>query len=211
MKRTCILTFFIYISILGISAQKEVYFADKIRDSISISSLKGVSASISTGDVQTISSLTFQYFNELKLNGTTSLTLGAGIINSVYIKSISYPDGGYYYSSPVIEYGYGIQFNVFAEPRWYFTYKNRYLKGAKTTLNSGWFIGLPLELNTSVLNSDKPFNPHLLVAPTIGYRYALSNKLFIEGQLGCGFNNFLGSYYSFGVMPYLKIKAAYIF
>jgi len=166
---------------------------------------------LSTGNVETTYDLNIQYFNELRMSSTTSIIFGAGIINSKYIKSVfTYQDNSNF---PVFEYeyGYGIQLNLFAEPRWYFTYKNRYMKGAKTALNSGWFLGLPVELNSSVLNSNKPFRANFLVDPTIGYRYALSNKFFIEGQIGLGYNNLLGDSYRFGIRGYLKIKAAYTF
>jgi len=210
-KKNSVISFLLFYLSITLSAQKEVYFADKVRDSVSISSLRGVSISLSTGNIETMYNFNIQYFNELKMSSASSLILGAGVINSKYIKSVyTYQDNS---TLPVFEYdyGYGIQFNIFAEPRWYFTYQNRYMKGAKTALNSGWFLGLPVELNSSVLNSKKKFSVNLLVSPTVGYRYALTNKFYIEAQTGLGFNNLLGDYYRFGISGYLKVKAAYTF
>ena len=210
MKRILLSFAIIISSFTSVSAQKELYFSDKDRDSISISDLQGFSFDFADGHGITAGGLTVSYFNEHKLSSTTSLILSGGITNSMYIKSIINPVGDPYYSTrPQINYGYGLQINLLTEPRWYFTYKNRYLKGSKTALNTGWFIGLPFEMNSSVLNSTQPLCLNLFLVPTLGYRYALSNKLFLEAQAGYGLS--FKYFHSFQSLPYIKIKAGYTF
>ena len=65
-----------------------------------------------------------------------------------------------------------------AEPRWYFSYFHRQKEG-KAMLNSGWYIGMPINLY-----SDFSTYYGFRLNPSLGFRQAITKSLFIEGGLG---------------------------
>ncbi len=195
---------------LPVFSQKEVFFSGVKPDSVSVVSLQGIFAgpAISHGG----SGVTFDagYFQEKRMTNSTSLLLGGNLFFGRYVKS--FIDPGYmddqHFIAPTIDYGYGFGLSAFAEPRWYFNYKNRYLKGRNVKLNSGWFLGLPLELNTNTLFADSSnLKLNLQLTPVLGYRTAFSRNFFMEASMGMGFELFqLPSVY---MIPHMRIKAAY--
>ena len=199
---------------LNVSAQKEVFFSETPRDSVSISGLQGIYMGPAAFHGGSGVAFDLGYLNELKLSNTISLMLGSNLYYSKYVKSIIYPDQGtndnYHYYQPLYIYGNGIGLSAFAEPRWYFTYVNRAMKGKNLKLNTGWFLGLPLEMNTSILNAvSTPFRIELQLVPVIGYRYGFSNHFLLEASTGVGIS--LTDLPRFQPCSYLRIKAAYTF
>lgn len=212
MKRLIICFSFAFLVSSSVYAQREIFFSTIPRDSVSISNTQGIfmgPASFHGG-----SGLSFDigYFNERKMTNTTSLILGGNIYLGQYIKSVVYPgySDPYSYSRPIYEYGFGMGLSAFAEPRWYFAYKNRYEKGRNVKLNTGCFVGLPLELNTNTLFDDSiNLELDLHLTPVLGYRLGFSHHFFMETSMGLGISlfNLPGIYMN----SYLRIKAAYTF
>jgi len=203
MKRILLSFAIIISSFTSASAQRELYFNSDKEDSISITSLYGISMSVGTnfGPSGIQSSFDIGYFVEPKLTKSVSLILGANLLNSSYKSYTSQTD-----LSLISKYG--LQLSLFAEPRWYFNYKNRVLKGKNGTLNTAWFLGMPIQLYTSYLNNNQPIRLSLVAPLTIGYRQSINDKLFIEAAGGIGVNT---NFYSFTPIPYFKIKAGYTF
>lgn len=210
---------FFFLVLFQISAslfsQKEVYFADKSRDSISISAIQGIQigATLSSGYDGLRVPASIGYFNELKLGSTTSLILSGNIslvkaVKSVTTTYITNDIGSYPVSNIVYEPAF--ELDIKAEPRWYFSYKNRYLTGKDTKLNAGFFLSLPCGISTNPLTKFYPFQLNLSTAASFGYRYAFANNFFIEpaANLGIGIN-FIKV--SSPLTPYLSLKAAYTF
>jgi len=212
MKKLFLLLVFFQVSVTLFS-QKEVYFADKPRDSVSISPIQGIQISprISFGTLGLNIPVGLGYFNELKLGSTTSLILSGNIQAVKAIKSFSIiTDYNGYYTGADIVYQTGIKLAVEAEPRWYFDFKNRYMTGKNTKLNSGFFLSLPCEISTNPLAKTYPFQIHLTTSASFGYRHAFSDKFFIESSANLGITLSDFKYFS-TVSPYLGLKAAYTF
>lgn len=196
-------------------SQKEVYFTDKSPDSISISAVQGIQigATFSTGSNGLNVPVGVGYFNELKLGSTTTLIFSGNISLVKAIKSITNTlitdQYGTYPISNVV-YETALKFDIKAEPRWYFSYQSRYMKGNNTKLNSGFFLSLPCELSTSPLTKFYPFQLNLSTAASFGYRYAFTKNFFIEPAANLGIDiNFIKIYSP--LTPYLSLKAAYTF
>jgi len=174
-------------------------------DSVSITPLQGVFGGfglVSQGAQGIKTTLNVGYVNELKLGRTTSLTLSGSVLNSLYAiytsTPFSYPDG----------YGYGLQLSLGVQPRVYVNdYAGRFAT-TQTNLNSGWYISLPVEINTSILTSTYPFSPSLFVGAAVGYRYAASRNLILEFNGGLGETWFNFAYLQ--TTPYMNLKACYI-
>jgi hypothetical protein len=206
---------FLFFFCLSASAQKEVYFSDKSRDSVSISAIQGVQigATLSSDYEGLNVPVSIGYFNELKLGYTTSLILSGNISMVKALSSFSTTyitnDYGSYYVSNIV-YEPAIELAIKAEPRWYFSYQNRYVKGNNIKINSGFFLSLPCEISTNPLTKFYPFQLNLSTAASFGFRYAITNNFFIEpaANLGIGLYNF--RYFS-TITPYLSLKAAYTF
>jgi hypothetical protein len=203
------ITFLLFVT-LNVSAQSEVFFSTISRDSVSIYNTQGIftGPAVFHGGVGV--SYDIGYFNERKMTNTTSLILGGNLYFGKYVKSVisnGYSDSNSF-SRPIYKYGFGMGLSAFAEPRWYFSFKNRYEKGRNVKLNTGWFLGLPLELNTSTLFADSTkLKLNLQLTPVLGYRIGFSKHFFMETDVGAGISLF-GLY---GIQPslYLRIKAAY--
>ena len=160
MKATY-LTVFLMAICFSLFAQKEVFFADttNIEESYVQKTIHGLGLNVSAktnllGRSWDALDLGLRerlfYFHESRLAPTITLNKTAGIMSNIY------RDYGYEYE--VDENGNIIFSNnsfsrltcmlnayLSVEPRWYFTQKSRYLQG-KAMLNSGWYLGLPLEL-----------------------------------------------------------------
>ena len=221
----------------SIFAQKEVFFSDTSRDSISISKLEGIQFGVSFLPTYTTPIIEFGYFRELKLSKTISLTVKGSLENIIYKRN-------HYkvYISALMDSVVGdektdtksdFQFSLSLEPRWYFNYVKRHLNGVKTDLNSGWFLGMPVKFRSSIFSPQNFFIPQtgyndlfspsisvtllnneVTVSPQVGYRYALSKKLFIETSVKYslhihpvtnirGFENIN--------FPYLNLNVSYCF
>ncbi len=213
MTKHIVSTLILFAVILHTSAQKEVYFADKSRDSIAISAVQGiqVGATLSSGFNGLNVPVSIGYFNELKLGSTTSLILSGDISMVKATKSVTITyitnDYGTYPVSNIV-YETALKLDIKAEPRWYFNYKNRYMKGNNIKLNSGFFLSLPCEISTNPLTKVYPFQLNLSTAASFGFRYALTKNFFIEpaANLGIGLYNFRSLS---TLTPYLSLKAAY--
>jgi len=135
---------------------------------------------------------------------------------------------GQHYRADEYSTGFALGLEVGVEPRYYLGFKDRYVLG-KTSLNSGWFLSFPLSFNTNLLQSPEPlfnqgwlpgiFSVNAAFRPTLGYRRAITKKLFIEGSMGAGArmgygnNTYNYKYYFFGpsLDTQIKLKVAYTF
>lgn len=212
MKQLIVYFSFFFLVSLSVSAQKEVFFSTISRDSVSISSTQGIFIGPATFHGGSGLSFDIGYFNEKKMTNTTSLIFGGNIYLGKYIKSVITP--GYSDSNrfvrTIYDYGFGMGLSAFAEPRWYFMYKNRYEKGRNVKLNTGCFVGLPLELNTNnILANSTHFELNSQLTPVLGYRVGFSQHFFMETSAGLGISLF--DLPGILVIPHLRIKAAYTF
>ena len=112
------------------------------------------------------------------------------------------------------------------EPRWYFSYKDRYQLG-KSQLNSGWYLSFPFLVQTNLLHTPEPvldegWFPNYLygsltLTPTLGFRQAISKNWFLESSIGLGANSIFNVYnHKLNILipflnPTFNIKAAYTF
>lgn len=212
MKQFIVFTAFSFFVLLSASAQHEVFFTTISRDSISISNTQGIFIGPAAFHGGVGLSYDLGYFSERKMMNTTSLILGGNLFFGKYVKSIIYQ--GHYdnnsYTAPIYEYGFGCGLSLFAEPRWYFMYKQRYLKGRNVKQNSGLFLGLPLELNTNTLFADSTkLKLNSQLTPVLGYRIGFSKHFLMETDLGLGLSLF--DLPNTLLVPYFRIKAAYTF
>ncbi len=212
MKQLIVCFSFAFFILLSVNAQKEVFFSTISRDSVSISNTQGVFIDFAALPGGVGGSFELGYFNEKRMTNTTSLILGGNIYFGKYVKSVIY--SGYSdsnsFSRPIYDYGYGMGLSASAEPRWYFMYKNRYEKGRNVKLNTGCFVGLPLDLNTNTLFADSThFELNSQLTPVLGYRVGFSKHFFMETSLGIGVSLF--HLPGLRLTSYFKFKAAYTF
>lgn len=159
----------------------------ELTDPTSISNLQALSlgVGISHGTSFNTGFVSIGFLNEFGLGQRTSLILGGNIINSTYeIGPLN------------TNVAYGIQISISAEGRCYLSNKN-------SLLNKGWFIGLPLEIFSSNFMNVTP-----LLAPSIGYRLSLSNRMLLDAAAGMGLS--LRDFQTFDAVPYLRLKACYV-
>jgi len=213
MIKKQILSSLLLFFVLSAPAQKEVYFADKVKDSISISGMQGIIVNpyVKLSSIGINVPVIIGYFRELKLGSTTSLTFYGNIIGAKTVKSLNniLDENGYITDQNII-YELGISLDIEAEPRWYINYKDRYLYGKNIKLNSGWFVGLPTGIYTNPMTSVYPFVLNIKTAGSFGYRYAFSNNFFVEPSANLGIGLYSFKYLS-TLTPYLSLKAAYTF
>lgn len=209
-----IIIFHVYFSTY---AQKEIYFTNISKDSISISSMQGVEleTDYSPNRFESINRFRFGYFNELKLGSNTSLIMSGDIyamkqILEVYQTQDTVDEYGEQYNNQSYRYGLGIGVSLKLQPRWYFNYKSRILNGKEGKLNSGWYLSAPLELMSTALNST--FNKNLIFKTSLfmGYRWGLNDHLFLEAGAGVSTYPALLKY-TFNLNPELNVKIAYKF
>lgn len=145
-----------------------------------------------------------QYFHENRIGNTWTLNKSAGFGNSFYRYSVLQAyirengEVSYYGTSSKMSYYYYVSLEAMIEPRWYFSLRNRFVRGENIQRNSGWFLAFPLRLSSGILqqpgafyslgNKDwwpRNFSLHVKFHPTIGFRNAfLKNKLLFEASLG---------------------------
>lgn len=197
-KQTLLLTILIFISAFGYS-QKKVYFESELEKAISITDNQGLEIGLVSivNETGLKPGLSFRYFNELVVTKSASVIWGAGVINSTYTN---------FGNSNQIKYG--LQGNIFVEPRWYFDFKKRALLGKTTACNNGWFLGLPIDLFTTFINEENPLGLNLNIPVVMGFRKNLNSNLFIEFSGGFGIYTEFSSVSPF---PSLRIKIAYTF
>ena len=160
-KTSLIISTFLVVSFCTqLSAQKNKNYTDTITE-LKVNSLKGIGLKIESPYVAGYGlgrNMPFfiNYLNERRISSSSTILLKAGVIittgvfyedstNNYY--QLQYSNS--YYGTPnnankVTYCAFGFNFGV--EPRWYWNFKNRALKG-KAELNSGWFLSIPLEIS----------------------------------------------------------------
>ncbi|NDP20204.1 MAG: hypothetical protein GZ091_03880 [Paludibacter sp.] len=223
-------------------AQKEVFFNNTKPEDLKVESFKGVEIQTAFNPFAIFNSHRFNnilplylgFFSEQRIAPTWTLDYSIGltgsrfkmsIYNPVFYDSISSSYSGEYGPNQAYKNGYSLTLKAGIEPRWYWNYKKRAINN-HAKLNSGWFVSAPLMYEYSLYSSyDQYLNSisnyrslgYISLKPTIGYRQAITNNIFLEGSFGYGIGL---SIYSFndkfrcGItngFPELKIKAAYTF
>lgn len=245
MKRKLLFYTLIITIFHTVSAQKEVYFNTTKPEEVKVESMQGVDIESSFSPISIIDNLTYQkkswgiplsigYFNEKRIASTWTLLsrikLQNNLSNTPVLSYDSINHGyGYDMNSPYkATYSLGIGISI--EPRWYFSYKKRFQVG-KAKLNSGWFLSLPLSLNSTLINTYKPdmideyysnYKAYCSLGLTgiLGYRQAISKQWFLEGNLQL--INLSSQIYSLNnkinisqpwiiIFPGISLKAAYTF
>ena len=201
-----------------ISAQNEFYFSS---DTVHTTSIQGVSlGAIAVLDLNSKYQKTYNY--KLNLNYFNEISLAKRV-------TVGF-DGGLIYNYN--DYYRAISAYLGAEPRYYFSLNKR-TSTYRGGLNSGWFFGLPVEVLTDIKAYTEtvlygssgygsgtkweeykitPFKNYQYTASlNAGYRYAITNHLFMEAGLGIGYIIY-NSNFKLG-HPYLKtgLKVAYTF
>ena len=187
-----------------LSAQKEIFFSTKSKDSICVESLHGISIGTGINLLSTIQNLIANeklysiplgvgYFNEKRIAPTITFVSSIGL-NATFSQSRLYtklPNGGYHYDflDPHYTNSFSLDLGVGVELRWYWGYKRRYDAG-KAKLNSGWYLSLPISAGTKLINTYKSdYFPNYInyvglgVGLGIGYRHAISRQWYLEGNV----------------------------
>src|SRR5659263_282413 len=214
MKQVLVTIALLFSSYLSVSAQKEIYFYNTNLKDIKVASMRGLEISMGYDPFAFFRSsylnnnsfnipLTMSYFSEKRIAPSWTLTSRIGLTHN-FIKQaeyVNYPDSviindsTYHYFNQKIDgyqFGYLLTLNLEIEPRWYFNFKNRFQKG-HAKLNSGWFVSLPVSINTLLINtykwpeSENSFYNNfknygnLNVSLLVGYRQAITKNWFLEG------------------------------
>lgn len=110
-----------------------------------------------------------------------------------------------------------------AEPRYYFSLAHR-VSTDRGGLNSGWFAALPLSLSTPLVfaktyrlngkvQRSSGYDGGIIISYgaglNVGYRYAASNNIFIEGMLGGYYQSYGASTGYFYITTGLKVGYAF--
>lgn len=180
-------------------AQQEIYLDNTAKDSISIKNMNGIelghigcynihvqSVSLHNIDESILTRNDFQlnYFHEFRLFPTIGLIAKGGFHLRPYRKPIFDPTNvlNIQFENKISG---GVQLSL--EPRWHIGYKSRYTSG-KGALNSGWYIGLPMEaVYYNFTNTSKIV---YFISPCMGFRHAFSKNIFLEGSIGYTFSTF---------------------
>jgi hypothetical protein len=223
---------------IQIMAQKELKSFDSTE--FKVNSLKGIELKIESpyaSSFQPLSSngvpLHFNFVNEKAIGSSSTLLLKAGINVTPGVFYEDTTNNNEFilgqkigHKVPFCSFG----FNFGAEPRWYWNFQKKAHAG-KARLNSGWFLSLPLEVNFPQVA--------MLYGPTIryekadwiteqiillyslgistGYRFALSERLYLESSLEIQASGDWTKYGDFdrwwpiGIMPQLEIRLNYTF
>lgn len=193
MKRNLFIGVLLSFTFLISYAQKETYFADKTNIPASITNLQGVSAEVEMHmypenySPRSLFPVKISYFNEVKIGKTTSVMFTSGLtgLHTILDWSYSVDANGVinpYSYKPTS--GLGLQLSVAAVPRWYFALNKSISNGKNTKLVSGFYLGLPVELMTTTLNSKTPVQLGLYLKPSVGYRYSITDNIFVEASAG---------------------------
>lgn len=232
-------TCFIVLVNLQIAAQKE---QKQNLDStlFKVNSLKGIELktefpylSIYSPYNSTGVPLFINFVNESNLNSSTTILLKAGlnITSGIHLEDTTYSTE----INPYLETGHKVPyclfgFNLGVEPRWYWNYEKR-SKTGKAKLNSGWFLSSPIEINFPriALINGPTIRPDILdyitdditllysIGVSTGYRFTLSEKLYLESSLEIQAVGGLTKYDDYSswsriqVVPQLEIRLGYKF
>ena len=187
MKLQVIATFIIFSSLSPIFSQQEIYLDNTPKEKIKLTNLKGIEFSgtvLNDNEILNPYALEinyqFNYFQELRLFSSVGLVLKGGMIMRKRIfmgDFIGNDDDMAKLFNTMVKRTYG-EVHVLVEPRWYFSFFHRQKEG-KAMLNSGWYIGMPIDLY-----SDFSTYYGFRLNPTLGFRQAITKSLFIEGGLG---------------------------
>ncbi|MHB9140338.1 MAG: hypothetical protein ACYC25_00495 [Paludibacter sp.] len=242
MKKTLFPFSFLLIISFCISAQKEVYFNTAKQEDIKVVSMQGIEIGSNFDPSTIINDIKYNrqsfhipinigYFNEKRIAPTLTLISSAEIAYGYSKSAYSALNDTMYNGniSYIYKTSYSLGLNLSVEPRWYFSYKNRYTMG-RAMLNSGWFLSLPVSYGITLLSNSEYFNKptwlydkyygSLSFSPAFGYRQAITKHLFLEGNIKYLNGDF--SFYEknkmffitgplFFFSPTLSIKAAYTF
>ena len=204
-------------------AQKEIFFNSTKPEDLKVESLKGIELQTSINPFAIFNSSQFTntlplylgFFSEQRIAPTWTIDYSIGITSA----SLKMPIGNSYENFFLL----GLKAGV--EPRWYWSFKKRAINN-HVKLNSGWFLSLPFSYKYIFDDSfRKTYFPTLsykslggfTLMPTLGYRQAVTNNLFLEGSFGYGVDYRLSSmnnafYSSFtNLNPEIKFKVAYTF
>ncbi|MDD4970406.1 MAG: hypothetical protein PHT07_13355 [Paludibacter sp.] len=205
-----------YIGCPKIYSQKEADLSNPKSDDVKVESLKGFelrlipySNGVFLNQVGLFAVRPFSlsvyagYLNEKRIAPRWTLLLTAGLHNvinqSPVLRSIYDPvDHFNTRFGPDTKTNYSLLLEVGVEPRWYKGTKKWYKEG-NSQLNSGWFISFPLIFQTLILHTPEPYigkswfpeilySGSFILTPTVGYRQAISGRLFVEGSIGYGAN-----------------------
>ena len=211
--------------------QQEIYISS---DPLQTTSIQGVSLSgeakkYFTSLIAVRTRYDLSYFYEKAIAEKTTILFEGGFSYyqirkeyfSLYNASTSYSNLNNKYNSNNLLFGLSI------EPRYYFSLNQR-ATDKRGGLNSGWFIGLPLELSI-ILNKPASYyynKDNLLINDNklsgkdrlkytaglnLGYRYAVTNNLFAEAALGLTYINNNDFYVDYHWALFGKVSLAYSF
>jgi hypothetical protein len=202
MKQQTITVLLLISTFTTLFAQQEIYLDNTPKDSITIKNMNGIelghigcynfriksgiSESIHSIDESIITKNDFQlnYFHEFRLFPTIGLIAKGGFHLRSYRKPIFDPTNvlNIQFENKISG---GVQLSL--EPRWHIGYKSRYTSG-KGALNSGWYIGLPMEaVYYNFTNTSKIV---YFISPCMGFRHAFSKRICLEGSIGYTFSTF---------------------
>ena len=230
MKQTLSIIAFLLISFLNGYSQKEIFFNNTPVKDIKVESLQGVEVNFTNTQSLSNKAIYIGYFNEKRISSEWTLNSTFGLYNvfgTRRILELINDSLNYYIATPNYKNIYTLALGAGIEPRWYWGYKNRFQSG-KARLNSGFFLSFPLSVTTTLLQTPDPifnpkwtpafFNLNVSFIPTVGYRQAISERLFLEGSIGLGLYSVIYKYPNTGISflsPDLnlqfKLKAAYRF
>jgi len=231
-------TCFIILINIQISAQKEQACLDST--AFKANSFKGIELKIECPYLASYLSLNgtgvplfFNYMSERVLNSSSTIIFKAGInlTAGIFLEDTTFNTE----FNPNLETGHKVPyclfgFNLGVEPRWYWNYEKRAKEG-KAKLNSGWFLSSPIEVNfpRRVLIHGPTIRPRTLgwitheviilysIGISTGYRFALSEKLYLENSLEI---QAVGDWTKYGdfdrwwpiqFVPQLEIRLGYTF
>ena len=131
-------------------------------------------------------------------------------------------DGYEVVSEHFSQHYYNLSVFIGTELRWYFDFRQRYIKNRQTVNNSGWFASIPFTFYTVLYTQSETESrtAHFELAAKIGYRYAFNEHWHIEASLSyiparIGFYNTIGCSFetsnNLKDMFRLELKAAYVF
>jgi len=231
MKQTLTTFTFLMISFLNGYSQKEIFFNNAPSKDIKVESLQGLEINYSKEMDLSKTPIYIGYFNEKRISSEWTLNSTIGFYNvfgtrrttQLITDSTGYSN---FRSGPIMNI-YTLALGAGIEPRWYWGYKKRFQSG-KAQLNSGFFLSFPLSVSTTMLQTPDPlfnpkwtpafFNVNVSFIPTVGYRQAISERLYLEGSIGVGLNSAFYKYQntpisfaSPNINPLFKLKAAYTF
>jgi hypothetical protein len=203
--RHYLLTLLLLLSGTLVFGQKEVFFEPIDSANMKVRSFQGIEVSLLPYktinvpfrfDRYSLSGYVGYYYEKaVAPTWTVRLTAGMHTVYGANYRLIPDNSGqtGYYYSQTVYN-TYQI-YQVGVEPRWNYSFKKRYTAG-KATLNSGWFLSLPISMemtynkNYSLGNlygiDPQRYIQTLHVLPTLGFRSAISQHFYWEGSAGVG-------------------------